>query len=81
MFHVCARHSLAVGANDVVRAERLAPGDVVAVLTLTEPGNPAASGFFTAVAVTGVERVQAEGMFTPAIDRPFIVAGDMVASV
>jgi hypothetical protein len=36
---------------------------------------------FSAIAITAVEPIEAEDMFTPALDRPFIVAGGVVAAV
>jgi hypothetical protein len=61
----------------MVPAGAIQPDDMVAVLT---DATNAEVGF-TSVAITAVDAVEAKGMYTPALDKPFIVADGVVASV
>jgi hypothetical protein len=58
-----------IGASDV------RPGDLMAVLT--NESDPL--GGFTVVPVTSNEVVQAEGIYVPYIDKPYMIADGVVA--
>lgn len=64
----------AVGRFASLSAKDIKRGDKLAVLT--DESNPAAG--FTAVAVTGVERLQDEGKYLPALSKPYIIANGVV---
>lgn len=68
--------SAAVGRFSMSRADAVVPGAKLAVVTKDD--DPSAG--FTVVEVTKVEDVQAEGMYMPLFEHPYIIA-DGVASL
>jgi hypothetical protein len=59
----------------LIKASEVKAGDLMAVLT--HESNP--EGGFTAVPVTRNEVVQAEGMYVPYIEKPYMVADGVLA--
>jgi hypothetical protein len=65
----------AVGSFDLIQANKVKAGDLMAVLT--DESEP--EGGFTVVPITNNEVVQAEGMYVPYIEKPYLVAGGVLA--
>lgn len=61
-----------VGAFETVASQRVRPGDKLALLE---------GGEFVVVVVTAAERVEAAGMYNPAVEHPFIIADGLVSPV
>lgn len=64
----------AVGAFETIPANAVQAGD--RLVLLADPAD--ASAGFVVAAVSSVESVEAEGMFVPAVEMPYIVADGVV---